>query len=207
MENTAAARKGILGILMGALLLTTACDTARYTEGFNPEGNITRIVVKVDAGNIELIEGDTLRVERTIRGAEGALELSHRIEYTGEAAETLTLIAQCAALLPCSVDTRITVPAGTPVDVELARGAVWATGIDGLSLELDRGDADLDIRGPLVARIGNGSLIATLPADASARIAVGHGDIALQIPAGAWRVDATAAHLVVDEQIRLSPDA
>jgi hypothetical protein len=196
------ARGGSLGFLLASLLLTAACDTTRYTEAFNPEGNITRIVVQVDAGNVELIEGEQLRVERTIRGAEGALELSHRIEFAGESAETLTLVATCAALLPCSVDTRITVPVGVPVEVELGRGEVWATGIDGLTLELDRGDADLDIRGPLTAQIGNGSLQASLPLDASARIAVGHGDIALQIPPGEWRVDATAEHLVVDENIK-----
>jgi len=192
---------------MGALWLTGACETTRYTEAFNPQGNITRIVVKIDAGNVELIEGDILRVERTIRGAEGALELSHRIEYAGEDVETLSLLAECVSVLPCAVDTRIIVPAGVPVDVELARGEVWATGIDGLSLELDRGSADLDIRGPLTAHIGNGSLIATMPAEASARIAVGHGDIALQIPSGEWRVDATTAHLIVDEQIVPSTDA
>ena len=188
-------------LLMGALWLTGAFETTRYTEGFNPQGNITRVVVKIDSGTVELIEGDTLRVERTIRGAEGALKLSHRIEYASEDAEVLSLIAECVSVLPCSVDTRIIVPAGVPVDIELARGEVWATGIDGLSLELDRGSADLDIRGPLTAHIGNGSLIAIMPAAASARVAVGHGDIALQIPPGEWRVDATTAHLVLDEQI------
>ena len=204
---SSAATRGSLLLLMGGLLLTSACETTRYTEGFNPQGNITRIVMKIDSGTVELIEGDSLRVERTIRGAEGALELSHRIEYVSEDSETLSLLAECISVLPCSVDTRIVVPAGVPVDVELARGEVWATGIDGLSLELDRGSADLDIRGPLTAHIGNGSLIATLPAAASARIAVGHGDIALQIPAGTWRVDATTAHLVVDEQIVPSSSA
>jgi hypothetical protein len=207
MHHNGTASKGLTACLLGALLLTTACDQARYTEAFNPEGNIARIVVQVDAGDIELIEGESLRVERTIRGAEGALELSHRIELEADGAETLTLVAQCAALLPCGVDTRITVPDGVPVEVELVRGMVWASGIDQLSLELDRGDADLTINGPLSVRMGHGMLMASLPGDATARVAVGRGDIELQVPPGEWRVDATASHLVLDERITATETA
>jgi hypothetical protein len=189
------------------MLVVTACDQPRYTESFKPEGNIARVVVQVDSGDIELFEGESLRVERTIRGAEGALELSHRIELETDGTETLTLVAQCAALLPCGVDTRISVPAGVPVEIELTRGAVWASGIDQLSLELDRGDADLSINGPLSVRMGHGMLMASLPGDATARVAVGRGDIELQVPPGEWRVDATASNLVLDEQITATETA
>ena len=198
--------KATQGLLLAALLTTAACDRARYTEALSPAGNITRIIIQVDAGSLELVSSDSLRVERTIRAPEGALELSHRVEYVSDGEETLYLTAHCAPLIPCAVDTRVSVPEGIPVEVELSRGEVWATGIGALSLEIGRGDADVDIDGPLMAHIGDGSILASLPELASARVAVGHGDITLQVPGGDWQVDVSAAHLVMDEQITLSDD-
>lgn len=167
-----------------------ACTQVRYTESFAPEGPVDRVVVQADAGTVELVTADGLRVERAIRGPELALSLSHSVQDG-----TLTLVARCQHLLPCAVDTRVEVPEGVPVEVELGRGEVWATGVARLDLKLGEGTADLDLAGDLVASVGNGDLRARLPGAASGRVGVGDGDIELEVPQGAWTVDAQTTRL------------
>lgn len=167
-----------------------ACTQVRYTEAFSPEGQVDRIVVLADAGLVELVAGDSLRVERAIRAPEAALTLGHHVQDG-----TLYLEAHCARLLPCAVDTHVEVPAGVPVRVDLGRGEVWATGISRLDLELDQGAADVEVLGDLVASIGSGGIRARLGAGGSGRVGVGDGDIEVEVPQGAWTVDADTARL------------
>lgn len=177
--------------LAGLLLLSgSACTQVRYTEAFAPEGEVSRVVVQADAGTVELVAAEGLRVQRAIRGPEIALTLAHEVQDG-----TLTLVARCQPLLPCAVDTRVEVPAGVPVEVVLGRGEVWATGISSLDLKLGDGVADLDLAGDLVASVGSGDLRARLPGAASARVGVGDGDIELEVPQGTWTVDAQTSRL------------
>ena len=179
-----------LGVVLLAL---TGCTTVRYVETFEPEGVVERVIVRSDVGTVELLPGDGLRVERAIRAPEGALTLSHVVQDG-----TLTLEARCRALLPCAVDVQVVVPEGTPVDVELGHGEVWATGLSAaLDVQIGDGDADLDLLGPLAARVGSGEVRASLPGDASARIAVGSGDIEVVVPPGRYTLDLSAADTLV----------
>ena len=121
--------------LLAASLTTTVigCETARYTEAFEPTGEITRVVIRSDSGAVELVSGSELRVERTIRAPEGALSLSHQVELNDDGSgETLVLEARCTPLIPCAVDMRVEVPAGIPVEVTLGTGDVWASDISAL---------------------------------------------------------------------------
>ncbi|NOY26082.1 MAG: DUF4097 domain-containing protein [Oligoflexia bacterium] len=196
-SSRSSSRPSLRGLTLGALALvsiplglTVACNQVRYTESFSPKGDIDHVVLRTDAGVIELVAAKDLRVQRAIRGPEAALSLSHHVEDG-----TLYLDAHCAALLPCAVDTRVELPGNVPVEVDLGDGEIWATGLSDLTLELDSGTADVDLSGSLQARIGSGNLHARLGSDSQARVGVGNGDIDIEVPAGAWTVDAETAHL------------
>jgi len=179
-----------LGLAIPPLAGSLACSQVRYTESFAPEGVIERVVVRTDAGVVELSAGDQVRVRRAIRAPEAALDLSHRVEDG-----TLYLEAHCRRLLPCAVDTRVELPADLPVEVDLGTGEVWATGLTSLNLELDEGNADVDVAGDLSASIGSGRIRAHLSAGADARIGIGDGDIEVDVPEGSWSVQADTDRL------------
>lgn len=178
-------RQGAAALLVGLPLLNIACSSVRYTEAFSPEGPVQRVVVHADTGLVQITSGEELLVERAIRAPEAALELSHSL-VDG----TLVLEARCASLLPCAVDTRISLPATLPVEIDLGEGEVWVSGVSDLTLEVDEGTADVEIRGDLVASVGSGTLRARLDDDSQARVGVGRGDIEIDVPAGDWLVDA-----------------
>ncbi|MDP6934650.1 MAG: hypothetical protein QGG40_17140 [Myxococcota bacterium] len=158
--------------LFPLVLPVMACANLRYSEVFEPTESIHRIVVYSDAGQIELLPGASTIVERDIRAPEGALSLSHRVEDG-----TLVLQARCHSLVPCAVDTKVTVPREIPVEVRLGEGTLWATGIAALVAEVDEGTADVDVLGQLDLQVGRGEVQASVAADQSVRIAVGSGDI------------------------------
>lgn len=185
-SNGRAIRLAAAVLLVGLpVLANVACTTVRYTEAFSPEGEVRRVVLRVDSGLIEVSPGDKLLVERAIRAPEAALALSHEI-VDG----TLYLDAHCATLLPCAVDTRVVLPATLPVEIDLGEGEVWVSGVSDLSLEVDEGSADVELRGDLVASLGSGSLRARLDEDSQARVGVGRGDIEIEVPGGDWQVEA-----------------
>lgn len=177
-----------LGFALSAQLL--GCGGVRYRENFAPEGEVRHVVLQSDSGLIVLVAGESLRVERAIHGPELALTLTHSVQDG-----VLTLEARCKQLLPCAVDTRIEVPAGVSVSVDLGQGEIWATGIGQLELELDDGLVDLDLDGQLNASVGEGIVRARLGEGSRARVGVGKGDIIVQVPSGAWDVEAVTPSL------------
>ena len=186
-RSPAVSRRLLPALLLGAAGLTVACAQIRYTEAFYPDGPVTRIELTSDAGVLELVSGDRVRVERAIRGPEGTLQLSHQV-----VGGVLTLEARCTTLVPCAVDTTIQVPAGVEVVASVGSGEVWATGIGALQLDLGQGDADLDVSGPLEVRVGSGDVHAHVPSGSEAHVTVADGDIEMEVRAGAWRVTASA---------------
>ncbi len=173
-------------------LLNIGCTAVRYSESFSPEGVPTRVIVHSDAGLVEVVAGDELRVERDIRAPEAALRLSHTM-VDG----VLMLEAHCTTVLPCAVDTRVTLPAAVPVEIDLGVGEVWATGITDLSLELDEGDADVELTGHLQASVGSGDVHARMASGQQGRIGVGRGEIAVEVPDADWEIDGRARDLVL----------
>lgn len=192
---------------LAAVLGGTGCDSARYTEAFLPEGDITHVVIQSDSGAVELVAGPVLRVERTIRAPEGALHLSHQVQLSndngadGAQGETLVLEARCTTLIPCAVDIRVEVPPGVSVAVSLGTGDVWASGLGDLSAQISRGSLDAEVSGPLSAQIGVGTVQASLAAHAAASVAVGRGDIEVLVTPGPWALSTTAASLTVSQDV------
>jgi hypothetical protein len=180
-------------LLLGILLSTVACLPVRYTERFVPEGEIREILVRSDSGDVELRSADSLRIQRTIRAPDGAVELSHTVE-DGK----LTLDAHCTTLLPCGVDLEIDIPEGVAVRVEIDQGEVWATGLARLQVKVGMGDVDVDVDGPLNIRVGQGSIQARIDTRHTARLAVGMGDVSIQARGAGMAMDISAAVIRVD---------
>jgi len=194
-------------VLIVALASGAGCDNPEYTEVVYPEGSYDRVIVRADHGNIKLKQGNALRVERNFRAAQGTLDLSYHLEQDADGGAALVVVSQCQSLFSCSVDLFLDIPALLPVEIELAEGDVWATGLDSLSARISQGNVDADIRGPLLAKVGTGSVQANLPAATSATVAVGNGNINLYIPAGRWDLKAQTPSLERDGSITLADNA
>ena len=134
MTDAGGARVAVLA----AMGMAAGCVPVRYTEVFSPEGEVSRVVVEVEHGRVEIVPADAVRVERAVRGPEGAATLEHRLERDG----TLMLTARCPGLLPCGVDTRLALPPEVPVSLTIGEGEVWATGVDDLRLDLAEADRE-----------------------------------------------------------------
>lgn len=174
--------------------LGVACSQIHTNETLSFSSPVEAISITSDAGVIEVVRGEALSVERTIRGPEGGVEVADE-----QAGGELSLTATCATVMPCAVDLRVFVPEGVAVDIKLDRGEVWATGVDDLQLELDEGAADLSTAGRLVAQVGKGTVRAALGEGSDATITVGVGDVEVQAEGRSWRTDVQAAEATVPE--------
>ena len=166
---------GLLGVLIG-------CAPERYTEAFYPEGEIREVLILGDAGEVLVESGERLRVERTIRGAERALSLSHSIEDGA-----LIIESRCQGLLPCGVDVRLQMAEDLPVFVVLETGEVMIRDTARVDVELSRGDVYLEETGDLRIRLGQGSVQGRVLDGSHIEVLVAEGDVDLEIPGGAWK--------------------
>ena len=80
-----------------------SCDTSETHEVFTVDESVSEVVVITDSGQLELVAGDSVRIERTSRGWKGSLALSTRVED-----DVLYLTARCKRVFGCSVDTEST---------------------------------------------------------------------------------------------------
>ena len=150
-------------------------------------GSVESVSVSGDVGLIEIVPSRQVRVVQDLRAPEGAVEREEQL-VDGH----LQITTRCKSPVFCSVDTRIMVPEGVPVDVELARGEIWATGVGNLDVELGSGTLDLEVIGPLRARVGQGLARVESASDQLIRLAVGQGDIEMIVPRSPWQVDVQA---------------
>jgi len=170
---------------LGSLLLgLAACGEVRRVEVAPPTGRVQEITVRVDSGVIEVVTSTRVRVVQEIHAPEGAVERREKI-----VAGHLTIESRCKSPVFCSVDTRIWVPDGVPVHLELGQGEVWATGVGDLEIDLGTGMLDLDTAGALRARVGQGKIRAETTPNQLIRLAVGQGDIDLIVPRTPWQVE------------------
>lgn len=160
-------------------LFAGACASMRYTEILRLDAAVRHVRIDSEAGDVVVQVGEGLQVQRAIRGLEAALTLSERVE-----GDTLYLEARCLPLLPCGADLTVDVPQGVSVKAWVGHGDVRTSGLDRLELDLGTGDADLEVLSALIARVGQGSLRASVPAGADVRLAVADGDATVETPAG-----------------------
>lgn len=174
-----------LAILFGGIC---ACGEPRLVSTEPPPGTVDEVTIRVDVGIVEVVAGPTLRVEQVLRAPDGAVMRTERV-VDGH----LLVEARCKSPVFCSVDTRIRLPEGTPISIDLHRGEVWATGVGDLDIEVGTGSLDLEVIGAVRGRVGKGQIRVQAAADQLVRLAVGQGNIDLTVPSSPWRVDIQAA--------------
>ena len=161
-----------------------SCDSAETHEVFTVDDVVDEVVVLTDAGSLELLGGDTVRVERLSRGWKGSLALSTRVEDG-----VLFLTARCKRVFGCQVDTRLTLPAGLDVTAEVGDGSITAVGLEG-DLELSVGTgfvAGEELRAPeLIVLVGAGHASLSLDEAEDVHVLVASGDADVELPAGAY---------------------
>jgi hypothetical protein len=151
-------------------------------------GAPTRLVVRIDAGDLTVRPGPAGRVgeQRTLTWP------SHPPVVTESFARgTLTITSRCPAGQPagCSADVALTVPPGVAVHAQVASGDLTASGLRGaVSLAAVHGSLRLSrLSGPLQLRSASGSIVGEALTAAQVSAQVTAGDIALAfaaVPAG-----------------------
>ena len=178
------------GLLVSTSAFGLASTKTRYAESFFPEGNIERVVIAADIGDVVIVPGEEVRVERHVKGFKNALDVSHVVTDG-----TLTVAAVCTTILPCRVDTKLTVPVGMGVHVDVGAGEIVANSIGPLSAELGAGVVEADVIGNLRVQLGTGSVHASVVDAESVKIGLGDGDVEVTLPSEDWAMDISATRL------------
>ncbi len=164
----------IVGSAAAAIALVAAREQVVSSSSFD---HVREIVVEIDAGSVSLSRAPGSVVElTTIRAWASTSPPTSTAEVVDG---VLHVDGDCPdGAVRCSVRHDISVPAGTPVRVQLVAGSVEASGLDVPAL---------DVR----SEIGSiAATFATPPAHVS--LLTGLGSIALTVPAADYDVDAHA---------------
>ena len=182
-------------LIQAALVVTAiasqaaACGEIRYRDSIVAETPIQRIEINGDAGVIEVVPGDVARIDYAVRAPEGTAMVQHA-EIDG----VMVVNSRCRTPILCSVDTELHVPDGVEVSIILDRGEVWATGVGALNVSLAEGVVDIETTGTTTVQVGQGSARVAATGSEQLRVAVGHGDIDVQVAPVAWNISIVAAN-------------
>jgi len=179
--------------LFPALLSLAACSRIERAETWTIPGPVEQLSIESDAGVVELVAGDELRVERT-SGASDAT-----VGWTATGPGAVRIEAHCPAILPCAVNLRVTVPPDVVTAVSVDTGEVWSSAIADLTVEVDEGIVDLAGVVHAVAQVGSGRIRAALMDGADARLVVAAGDVDVTLDGGAWDLGVVAREQEVAE--------
>jgi hypothetical protein len=187
---TSARRALIPGATLAALIASQSagCGEVRYRDTIRTDQSVKRIIIQGDMGVVELVPSESAKVDYAVRAPEGAAHIQHT-EFDG----VLQVTARCRTPILCSVDAEVHVPANVPVDVELDRGEVWATGIGAIDVSLGEGDVDIETSGRSTVQVGSGTArVVSTNAD-QVRVAVGQGNIEVLVSPETWNINIVAA--------------
>ncbi len=173
-----------------------SCDSAETHEVFTVDDAVDEVVVLTDAGHLELVGGDTVRIDRVSRGWKGSLSLSTRVEDG-----VLFLTARCKRVFGCNVNTRLTLPPDLSVTAEVGDGSITAVGLDGV-LDLTVGTGFVSgeaLRSPeLLVLVGSGHVSLALDEAEDVHVLVASGDADVDLPAGAYDLALDAGGGILD---------
>jgi hypothetical protein len=172
--------------VLPVLVSLAACSRIERAETWTIPGPVDQLSIESDAGVVELVVGDELRVERT-SGASDAT-----VGWTATGPGSVLIEAHCPAILPCAVNLRVTVPADVVTAVSVDTGEVWSSAIADLTVEVDEGLVDLAGDVHAVAQVGSGRIRAALMDGADARLVVAAGDVDVTLDGGSWDVGVVA---------------
>ena len=187
---TPARRTFLQGVALAAVVASqsSGCGEVRYRDTITSEQTVRRVVVQGDMGIVEVVPGATPKVDYAVRAPEGAALIQYT-EFDG----VLQVTARCRTPILCAVDAEVHVPAGVPVEVELDRGEVWATGIGNIDVSVGEGEVDIETTGRSTVQVGSGTArVVSTNAD-QLRVAVGQGDIEVLVSPETWNIDIVAA--------------
>lgn len=147
-----------VALAVGAGLTATGC-ASRRVAAFEVTAAVTKVVVDVDSGDVEVKASDTgkVSVRRTVGQRRGGPRLNRTL-----ADGVLTVTARCPSgfLVSCRVDHRLTVPPHTALVVRAGSGDVDVERVqDSVDVVAGSGDVTL-VRpgGPTSVRTGSGDV-------------------------------------------------
>jgi len=187
--------------LCGVAIQATACSEVRYRDGVTASTKVQRIVVHGDIGVVELVPGNTAKVEFAVRAPEGVSSVQH-----SESDGVLQLVARCHTPILCAVDAEIQVPPGVSVEVDLGFGEVWSTGVADLDISVGQGEVDVDTMGRVTVQVGQGAARIVTTGSEQIRVAVGKGDIDVRANPVRWNLGIIARN-TIDIGIEHDPNA
>lgn len=183
-------RTVIQGAVLAAVIASQSagCGEVRYRDTITADQQVRRIVLQGDMGIVELVPSATTKVDYAVRAPEGAALIQYT-EFDG----VLQVSTRCRTPILCAVDAEVHVPAGVPVEVELDRGEVWATGIGNIDVSVGEGEVDIETSGRSTVQVGSGAARVVSTNTDQLRVAVGQGDIDVLVSPETWNIDIVAA--------------
>lgn len=194
---------GLFSVVCLAVVMTACGGTARLEEKRHEAVIVmrpSRVFVETFNGNIEVVTGadDKVAVEVTKFTGAGRRDVLENIEFSiAQDAQTVTVKAIWPADAPTNLDLtgadlKVSVPAGSPVQVIVGNGNITYRGTAGegdYSFKVGNGDIVYNAalgQGEYDFGVGNGSIELQLPADAQFSITarVGNGRITSEFPLG-----------------------
>jgi len=169
----------VIAAISGTLALAS-CSQVDYSEFYEVADPVTRVVVHLDRGELELVGSSTelVSVRRDVSGWEGNLSLETRVVD-----DTLFITATCEGILRCEVNTVIELPADVEIEATVGLGGLQAVGLEGVA-DLSVNEGHLNAyqlqTSDLLVTVGVGSAELELLDEAGpASVAVGEGDLTL----------------------------
>jgi hypothetical protein len=199
------------GLLASAALLTgcglagIAGPTNQDTTSYQVTDKVAKLQLDINAGDATITEtdGTAVRVVETLRWrGDDQPKPQHKVE-----GGVLFMTYDCPSNWgSCSVDYKIEIPKGLPVDLDAGSGDLTLRGLTG-DIELFVGSGDVDASGlagkKLAGEIGSGSVrFDYTSAPDSAKLEAGSGDIALKVPDEGYDVSTDAGSGDVDVSVK-----
>jgi hypothetical protein len=163
----------LMASLAGAVYAASQLFDSTKTEEHSFSERVRHVVVEIDAGDLDIVQGDRrVEVRETRHYVLDSPDTSRSVEDG-----VLTLRAECDGVLfaACETDYRVEVPRGVTVDVRTHVGDIDAKGIDARRIEARSNVGDVTIEAKRRAQI-----------DARTNV----GDVAVKAPRGTRDVDA-----------------
>ncbi|WP_188196449.1 DUF4097 family beta strand repeat-containing protein [Nonomuraea sp. SYSU D8015] len=186
-----------VGLLASAVVLT-GCGLAgiagprnQDTVSYEVTDKVTKLQLDTRAGDAVVTETDgaAVRVVETHRwSGDDKPKAQHKVE-----GGVLFVDYDCPSNWGrCSVDYKVEIPKGLPVDLDSGSGNLTLRGLTG-DINVHVGSGDVDASGlagkTVVAETGSGNVeLGYTAAPESAKIEAGSGDITLNVPDGAYDV-------------------
>lgn len=188
----------IAGGLLASAVLLTGCGLGSFagptnqdTTSYQVTDKVTKLQLDSHAGDAVITEtdGTAIRVVETHRwSGDDKPQAQHKVE-----GGVLIVDYDCPSNWGrCSVDYKVEIPKGLPVDLDSGSGNLTLRGLTGdIEVFVGSGDVDAsDLAGKkVVAEAGSGNIeLKYTAAPDSAKIEVGSGNIVLNVPDGAYDV-------------------